>query len=313
MFSCSMSSASQQDQQSITGSTSVNKSLRSGSAAPGGSNTNAASDVNTKYLTVYPEHESEIPNTSVATSTSTLSSRQPHLLRKSSEDFKRRHQRKRLERQNSLDAAAESALVAKLARNQSDALSTVFASFCNETFLHHQQPQQEQGHSFCKSISTSKVNTTGVGSVSQAGTKLGVAATSMTTTTANFNSNHQRLPSTNVTITTTTTIATTGASTTSSFQATNSGKTSRLQRHRSSETHDERLRQQTRGLFLPIHHEHHHVSSGASSSGTLAAIGGGILDADEMELGLTGSVGVGPDRNEGRRGHGLQSWVLGMF
>ncbi|XP_036338803.1 protein pecanex [Rhagoletis pomonella] len=294
-----ISGNSQQDQQSLAGSLSVTKSIRSTNAPAAGG------------LSVYPEHESEHLNACISDGTAhhssaaapgsssniTTTRHLPHLLRKSSEEFKRRHQRRRLERQGSLDAGAESCIATKLIRNQSDTIATSVATARNETFLHPQSGQT--------------ATAAGVVGKSASATKMSTAAVAHRTATTNF--------STTATLTLTTTNATSAIPTTNMSSSSGGAmlpsahKNTRLQRHRSSETHDERVKQQNR-LFLPIHHEHqpHHASSGASSSSALAGIGGGdILDDDELDLSGLGGSATGVSGHMDTRVRALQSWILG--
>lgn len=289
---------SQHDQHSIVGSASVTKSIRSSSNAATALNANTQNAATSskhdtinsnKYLTVYPEHEGEIPkitghssagsNSSASSGTAAVAvsaagaaapSRQSQLLRKLSDDFKRRHQRRRLERQSSLDAAAESLIVSRLMQQHS-----LDNGGNTNSFLHPQSGQ------LGKSLSTSKVNALMVNSAAA--------------------SNSSNSPNT---------LSSQGNKTMSSAQnntgSINSGailKTTRLQRHRSSETHEERQRHKNRGRFLPIHHEHHVVGATGGSDA-------GILDADDMEMGLASSSSRGNVENRVRA---LQSWILGSY
>uniref|UniRef100_A0A0A1XDM5 Pecanex-like protein n=1 Tax=Zeugodacus cucurbitae TaxID=28588 RepID=A0A0A1XDM5_ZEUCU len=309
-----VSGNSQQDQQSLAGSVSVTKSIRSANAPVTGA------------LSVYPEHESEHlsnadatahhstlkPGAISSTATNSATTRHmPHLLRKSSEEFKRRHQRRRLERQGSLDAAAESCLANKLIRNQSDTIATSVAARCNDNFLH---PQDVNVAVATKSASASKMAHNALGTIAlDAATQRTATTTSATTTLT--------LPSANATSTATTNMSSSsGASGAAAAGVAlnanptlSSAKSTRLQRHRSSETHDERMKQQNRSLFLPIHHEHqaHHVSSGASSSSALAAIVGDIMDGDDMELDGLGGSASGMSGHADTRARVLQPWILG--
>ncbi|XP_037931737.1 protein pecanex-like [Teleopsis dalmanni] len=279
-----MSSNSQQDQQSIFGSASVTKSIRSSSAVP---NCVISGEANTKYLTVYPEDDNENsprPSTSKAASASIASNaalpnnstlRQINLLRKSSEDHKRRRQRRRPERQSSLDASADSTIVPKLVRNQSDTIATAPGSIMRTaTFLYPQNNTQDDTSAV---RNRNKSNTTESNALHK------------TSSTITSTSNIQRLSTTTTSLSG---IATPSVTTSTSAVVVNP-RSSRLHRHRSSETHDERIKC-NRNLFLPIHH----VSS--------AAIGGGISDIDELELSLGGSA-QGVDG----RGRTLKSWILG--
>ncbi|XP_034479542.1 protein pecanex-like [Drosophila innubila] len=157
-----LSTGSQQDQQSLAGSASVSKSIRSKIAVAAQTN-----ELFSKYLAVYPEvmeagagtaaaaanragsaagaglgtgaaaggssagsadgnSDNNSRNQSTITTTATTTTRTGHLSRKCSEVFSRRH-RRRLERQSSLDAGGghmEPTLSAKLMRNQSDTIAT---------------------------------------------------------------------------------------------------------------------------------------------------------------------------------------------
>ncbi|XP_004519177.1 protein pecanex [Ceratitis capitata] len=306
-----ISANSQQDQQSIAGSLSVTKSIRSNTAPVAGA------------LSVYPEHESEhmasvdavaqhnsaggaTPSGSSA-ATTTTHRHLPHLLRKSSEEFKRRHQRRRLERQGSLDAAAESCIASKLMRNQSDTIATSAAARCNDTFLHPQSVQNTVLMSKNSSATKMPHNIT-LGAGLALGTSVSIAATQRTATTTTTNTTANATP----TATTNLTNSSGSAALNAPAVALSSVKGTRLQRHRSSETHDERVKQQNRNLFLPIHHEHQHsVSSGASSSSALAAIVGDMLDGDDLELGGLGGSASGVAGHVDTRARALQPWILG--
>uniref|UniRef100_A0A0K8V950 Pecanex-like protein n=1 Tax=Bactrocera latifrons TaxID=174628 RepID=A0A0K8V950_BACLA len=309
-----VSGNSQQDQQSLAGSVSVTKSIRSTNAPITGA------------LSVYPEHESEHmsnvditahhsstlkPGANNSTATNNATARHmPHLLRKSSEEFKRRHQRRRLERQGSLDAAAESCLANKLIRNQSDTIATSTTARCNDNFLH---PQDVNAAVASKSASASKTTHNALGTIAIGPATQRTATTTNATTTL-------VLTSANATPTATTNMSSssgsggaTGCIALNASSALSSAKGTRLQRHRSSETHEERMKQQNRSLFLPIHHEHqpHHVSSGASSSSALAAIVGDILDGDDMEMDGLGGSASGMSGHVDTRARVLQPWILG--
>ncbi|XP_067635802.1 protein pecanex isoform X2 [Eurosta solidaginis] len=296
-----VSGNSQQDQQSIAGSVSVTKSIRSTTAT-----------LTAGGLSVYPEHECEQIgaadalkqlNNSVTPINAATTTR--HF-----EEFKRRHQRRRLERQGSLDSTAESCIAAKLIRNQSDTTATHSASR-NETFLHPQAGQVASAVLMGKSATAVKLADSAVGAALQQ---------NATTTTINTTLN---MPATNSTPTPPTTNATSSSCTVSGGRDTvvgssalntprsiTSTKNNRLQRHRSSETHDERVKQQNRSVFLPIHHEHQSHSS-ASSSSALAAMGGRNLDGDELDLSeISGSVS-GVSGHTDTRVRALQSWTLG--
>ncbi|XP_053952109.1 protein pecanex [Anastrepha ludens] len=304
-----VSGNSQQDQQSLAGSVSVTKSIRSTTAPTAGG------------LSVYPEHESEhmntndsvtLPNTSLTSGGSSTTARHlPHLLRKSSEEFKRRHQRRRLERQGSLDATAESCLATKLIRNQSDTIATSVGSARNETFL-HPQCGQAAGAVVGKSSSASKMANSTVGTAALRTAAQRTATTTTTTTTLTLTNTYAALTATTNKSTSVGSGGVIGNPGSNAPASLSSAKNTRLQRHRSSETHDERVKQQNR-LFLPIHHEHqpHHVSSGASSSSALTAIGGDILDGDEMELSGLGGSARGMSGHVDTRVRALQSWILG--
>ncbi|XP_020803521.1 LOW QUALITY PROTEIN: protein pecanex [Drosophila serrata] len=297
-----LSGGSQQDQQSLAGSASVSKSIRSTGAVGGGganaSNSAAAqADLFNKYLTVYPELV-EAPGSSAGSADGGSSGgdsrsgpaaanamagmgpvqhvRTGHLSRKCSEVFSRRH-RRRLERQSSLDAAAAAGGSGaggehKLMRNQSDTIATAAPSF-----LHSQPTNKARGQANPRQhFIASTPATTGVGDSSSTAVVVIAPASS---------------------------------------SSANPGRSSRLQRHRSSETHDERLKHQNRGgLFLPILHHPH--QSAASSFGALAVIGGGsggcgsggANDVEDMELGLARNAGSGGVADACTRA--LQSWIL---
>ncbi|XP_061395087.1 protein pecanex [Musca vetustissima] len=323
-----ISGNSQQDQQSLVGATSNSKSIRS-------SHTPQA-----KYISVYPKDNSPIASSSYASNSlvpsasgggasamATGGPRPPHLVRKSSEIVRGSHQRRRLERQSSLDAAAESAIVAKLIQrqvNESNKASTGGASGNAEK---------------CDSFVHAQVSKSGSGtapSTSSAGPQQQQLAQRSNTTSSTLNA----IPASNSNV------------------STSALKTSRLQRHRSSETHDERLKQQQRsggggisgsgvgtsghgggGVFLSIHHEHgrhhphhrhhHHThrrggSGGgatmASSSGSVAILASSSIgasesfDVDDMELGLGGSANIvthGSHLSSDGRMRALPSWILG--
>ncbi|BFG02904.1 protein pecanex [Drosophila madeirensis] len=291
-----LSGGSQQDQQSLAGSASVTKSIRSASAA-----TSAAvqADLFSKYLTVYPEvveaaagssagsassgndSSSQLPR-SVAVAAPT-SIRTGHLSRKCSEVFSRRH-RRRLERQSSLDAAAAAATSMasnhdhRLMRNQSDTIATTPA----QSFLHSQPGGKARGSASSRQHFIASTPAGAAGDTTAAG-----GSSSAVVVIA---------PSSNPT----------------------PGRSSRLQRHRSSETHDERQKHQShqshqshRGSLLQsiLHHPHHHQNA-ASSIGALAVIGGnsGPNDVEDMELGLARHSGSGGVSDACTRA--LQSWIL---
>lgn len=296
-----LSGGSQQDQQSLAGSASVSKSIRS--TGPGGnSSTSAAAqaDMFNKYLTVYPEvveaagssagsadGGSSGGDSRSGAAVSTLGHtgagtapaqhvRTGHLSRKCSEVFSRRH-RRRLERQSSLDtaaAAANSNAENKLMRNQSDTIATAAPSF-----LHSQPTNKARGQTNPRQHFITSAPSTGIGG--------GDAPTSSTAVVV-------IAPASNSLV--------------------NPGRSSRLQRHRSSETHDERLKHQSRGgLFQPILQLPHH--SAASSIGALAVLGGGgsvaANDVEDMELGLVRNAGSGGVADACSRA--LQSWILGKL
>ncbi|XP_052857450.1 LOW QUALITY PROTEIN: protein pecanex [Drosophila gunungcola] len=296
-----LSGGSQQDQQSLAGSASVSKSIRS--TGPGGnSSTSAAAqaDLFNKYLTVYPEVV-EAAGSSAGSADGGSSGgdsrsggavgalctagagtapvqhvRTGHLSRKCSEVFSRR-QRRRLERQSSLDTAAAAAnscsVEHKLMRNQSDTIATAAPSFL------HSQPTNKARQSQANPRQHFIASTPSSG---------GDASSSSTAV-----------------------VVITPAS--ASNPAANPGRSSRLQRHRSSETHDERQKHQSRGgLFQPILQLPHH--SAASSIGALAVIGGGsggANDVEDMELGLARNAGSGGVADACSRA--LQSWILDPF
>ncbi|KAH8235994.1 hypothetical protein KR032_012131 [Drosophila birchii] len=298
-----LSGGSQQDQQSLAGSASVSKSIRSTGAVGGGgvnasSSAAAQADLFNKYLTVYPELV-EAPGSSAGSADGGSSGgdsrsgpaatnaiagvgtvqhvRTGHLSRKCSEVFSRRH-RRRLERQSSLDTAAAAAAGGggehKLMRNQSDTIATAAPSF-----LHSQPTNKARGQANPRQhFIASTPATAGMGEPSSSTAVVVIAP--------------------------------------ASSSSTNPGRSSRLQRHRSSETHDERLKHQNRGgLFQPtiLHHPH---QSAASSFGALAVIGGGsggcgsggANDVEDMELGLARNAGSGGVADACTRA--LQSWIL---
>ncbi|EDW82043.2 uncharacterized protein Dwil_GK25341 [Drosophila willistoni] len=314
-----LSGGSQQDQQSLAGSASVTKSIRSSSASgamAAASQGCAAGDVFSKYLTVYPEvveaaassgtsadggssggsagggggGGGAMPST-VATNAvaggGASSTRTGHLSRKCSEVFSRRH-RRRLERQSSLDTAAASHLSTehKLMRNQSDTIATgtgsVSATAVAPSFLHSQPCKMTRGqvnvnNSRQHFIPLNNAAANG-GDALSSGSSSGVVVIAPSHATATGSGN----------------------------------RSSRLQRHRSSETHEERLKHQNGlGLFQPILQP--------SSISTLAVIGGGgscsrtgggadggnANELDDLELGL-----VRNSAGSGGVASALQSWIL---
>ncbi|XP_017095066.2 protein pecanex isoform X1 [Drosophila bipectinata] len=292
-----LSGGSQQDQQSLAGSASVSKSIRSGGgagagAAAGATSAAAQADLFNKYLTVYPEvveaggssagsadggssggdSRSGAATVGMPASGGVAPVRTGHLSRKCSEVFSRRH-RWRLERQSSLDTAAASANSAgehKLMRNQSDTIATMAAP----SFLHSQPANKSRGQANPRQHSIASTPGTGGGDGAPSSSSAGAAVVVIA-------------PASN--------------------SSANPGRSSRLQRHRSSETHDERLKHQNRGLGRPV--LLHPQEIAASSIGALAAIGGGGgsgssggNDVEDMELGLA--------RNTGSSGVALQSWIL---
>ncbi|EDW30761.1 GL13332 [Drosophila persimilis] len=201
-----------------------------------------------------------------------------HLSRKCSEVFSRRH-RRRLERQSSLDAAAAAATIShdqRLMRNQSDTIATAAPSF-----LHSQPAGKARGQANASSRQHFIASTPAEGGDGDTATASGTASSSTAVVVIAPHSN----------------------------SGSNAGRSSRLQRHRSSETHDERLKHQSRGgLFQPIlHHQHQNA---ASSIGALAVIGGnsGPNDVEDMELGLARNSGSGGVSDACTRA--LQSWIL---
>ncbi|XP_016995749.2 protein pecanex isoform X2 [Drosophila takahashii] len=275
-----LSGGSQQDQQSLAGSASVSKSIRS--SGPGGnSSTSAAAqaDLFNKYLTVYPEVVEAAGSSAGSADGEALGPAAPvqhvrtgHLSRKCSEVFSRRH-RRRLERQSSLDtAAANSSVEHKLMRNQSDTIATAAPSF-----LHSQPTNKARGQANPRQHFIASTPSAADGGASSSSTAVVVIAP---------NSSNG-----------------------------NPGRSSRLQRHRSSETHDERLKHQSRGgLFQPILQLPHH--SAASSIGALMIGGGGggsgaANDVEDMELGLARNAGSGGVADACSRA--LQSWILDPF
>ncbi|KAH8294470.1 hypothetical protein KR018_010161 [Drosophila ironensis] len=302
-----LSGGSQQDQQSLAGSTSVSKSIRSGGgltvpaanvglgASAEATSADAQADLFNKYLTVYPEVVEASGHSADVTSSrgdvgSTVANpaavgvptvRTGHLSRKCSEVFSRRH-RRRLERQSSLDTPSTNASGEhKLMRNQSDTIATTTAA---PSFLHSQPTNKAR----------SQANQHIIASTSAAEGAGPDAATIGTDTNSSSAS--------------TAVVVISPSSNASKWQP---GRTSRLQRHRSSETHDERLKHQSRGLGRPV--LLHPQENTASSIGALAVIGGGGggsgengssggNDAEDMELGLV--------RNTGSGGGALQSWIL---
>ncbi|XP_017034670.1 protein pecanex [Drosophila kikkawai] len=304
-----LSGGIQQDQQSLAGSASVSKSIRSTGGAVGGggaSSSNSAAaqaELFNKYLTVYPELV-EAPGSSAGSADGGSSGgdsrsgpalagvgpvqhvRTGHLSRKCSEVFSRRH-RRRLERQSSLDTAAAAAAAAsgaggehKLMRNQSDTIATAAPSFLHSQPTNKARNQANPRQHFI--ASTPATAGMGMGDASSSTAVVVIAPASSSTSSAN------------------------------------PGRSSRLQRHRSSETHDERLKHQNRGgLFQPILHHPH--QSAASSIGALAVIGGGsgsgsgcgsggANDVEDMELGLARNAGSGGVADACTRA--LQSWIL---
>ncbi|XP_055855504.1 protein pecanex [Episyrphus balteatus] len=148
----------------------------------GGAVAKSKSELNTKYLAVYPEHDDQ-PKAQDSCSSLSHHRNKNDDQKLAPEDgcgggvataggsSRRRRQRLRLERQNSLDAAAESSILSRIERIPRDSTKPN-----NNSCSHHH-------------------NTTQL------------------------------------------------------------SKSTRLQRHRSSETHDERQKHNSRHLFLPIHHE----------------------------------------------------------
>lgn len=314
-----LSAGSQQDQQSIAGSASVSKSIRSTIAAAAQNNL-SANELFTKYLAVYPEMVEVVvppadgnggggtnssaaadtsrstPNSTAAaaagaatssTGTTTVSTgRTGHLSRKCSEVFSRRH-RRRLERQSSLDAgAAEPTFSAKLMRNQSDTIATTTTTTTTSaaaapSFLHTKavRPGANPRQHF-------------MANNAQAGAAAAAAAAGSDT-----------------------------ASTSSAVMVVaqpNTTRSSRLQRHRSSETHDERLKHQSRaGLFQSMqqqhsHLQHHHLQQQQlqqqhAQHQNASSIGSGVNDVEDMELGL----GLGRGAANDACNRALQSWILG--
>ncbi|XP_030569336.1 protein pecanex [Drosophila novamexicana] len=313
-----LSAGSQQDQQSIAGSASVSKSIRSTIAAAAQNNL-SANELFTKYLAVYPEMVEVVvppaegnggggtnsnaaadtsrstPNSTAAaaagaatssTGTTTVSTgRTGHLSRKCSEVFSRRH-RRRLERQSSLDAgAAEPTFSAKLMRNQSDTIATTTTTTTTSaaaapSFLHTKavRPGANPRQHF-------------MANNAQAGAAAAAAAAGSDT-----------------------------ASTSSAVMVVaqpNTTRSSRLQRHRSSETHDERLKHQSRaGLFQSMqqqhsHLQHHHLQQQQlqqqhAQHQNASSIGSGVNDVEDMELGL----GLGRGAANDACNRALQSWIL---
>lgn len=330
-----ISGNSQQDQQSLAGTASNSKSIRSSHTISHNSHNNnnnnnsiTITDPQAKYISVYPKDNSPIASTSSncnnhnsntgnsAQTNMLIGPKPPHLIRKSSE-IVRGHQRRRLERMSSLDAAAESAIVAKLFRQSSDTSSTKPLAGSSSATKNAEK---------CDSFLHAQIS------------KAGSSSSAATGQTGNLQLQAQR--------SNTTTSTNTGFATSAGL------KTTRLQRHRSSETHDERLKQQQRGasgsgtatggtaqgggIFLSIHHEnghhhhhhrHHHThrrggSGGAApiaSSGSVVVLGSGVntsdsFDVDDMELGLGGSANVvahGSHLSQDGRMRALPSWILG--
>ncbi|EDV95218.1 protein pecanex [Drosophila grimshawi] len=291
-----LSAGSQQDQQSLAGSASVSKSIRSTIAA--GQNNMSANELYNKYLTVYPEVVDVVGGASRAESgtisgldsssrcqqmsstsgagtssgTTAGATRTGHLSRKCSEVFSRRH-RRRLERQSSLDAggAADSTFNAKLMRNQSDTIATTTtATTAAPSFLHTKavRPQANARQHFIASA--------------QAGA--GSTAASETATTSSSAVIVMAQPNT---------------------------RSSRLQRHRSSETHDERVMQMCRAGLLQCmqqqHHQHHHLQQQPHGQHQNASsIGSGVNDVEDMELGM----GLNRSAANDACNRALQSWIL---
>ncbi|XP_065365040.1 protein pecanex [Calliphora vicina] len=329
-----ISGNSQQDQQSLAGTASNSKSIRSSHTISHNSHNNnnnnsiSITDPQAKYISVYPKDNSPIASTSsncnnmhatnASQTNALIGPKPPHLVRKSSE-IVRGHQRRRLERQSSLDAAAESAIVAKLLRQYSDTTSTS-KPLASSSMTSNGNAEK------CDSFLHAQISKAGSSASSTATGNTGNLAQAQRSNTTTSNSN-----------------ALTGSATGSAL------KTTRLQRHRSSETHDERLKQQQRGssmgaagaapsggIFLSIHHEHghhhhhhrhHHThrrggSGGAppiASSGSVVVLGSGVntsdsFDVDDMELGLGGSANVvahGSHLSGDGRMRALPSWILG--
>lgn len=335
-----LSANSQQDQQSLAGTASNSKSIRSSHTLSHNNNNNNNSiginDPQAKYISVYPKDNSPIANTTSLHPSSTTANTQtnaligpkpPHLIRKSSE-IVRGHQRRRLERQSSLDAAAESAIVAKLLRQSSDTTNS----------------SKQQLMSTNLSNNAEKCDSFLHAQITKAGSSAAAALSANHATSSNTSAALQQAQRSN------TTTSSSSNTNSSAANATSNLKTTRLQRHRSSETHDERLKQQQRGgsigsatatpssggIFLSIHHEHghhhhhhrhHHThrrggSGGAppiASSGSVVVLGSGVntsdsFDVDDMELGLGGSANVvahGSHTGGEGRMRALQSWILG--
>ncbi|XP_030379879.1 protein pecanex [Scaptodrosophila lebanonensis] len=302
------SGGSQQDQQSLAGSASVSKSIRSASAGTSGAanSSNISADMFSRYLSVYPElvegggssagsadgGSSGGDSNIVVPTTSTTHGRTGHLSRKYSEVISRRH-RQRLERQSSLDAASAAAAAAastdasKLMRNQSDTIAMALsggAQVRNETFLHsqvHNVPPAKSGTNSSSQNRTSNAP------------QHFIATTSNTPPSANAVEPGPGSNSSSIVVV-------------APISGSGSGsRVSRLQRHRSSETHDERLKHQNRGLFQPMHHHHTYRDQMRPSPRGVFSIGA-YGTVEDMELGLGRNSGVDEDACS----RALQSWIL---
>ncbi|XP_060663565.1 protein pecanex [Drosophila nasuta] len=299
-----LSTGSQQDQQSI-----ASKSIRSSIANATQSSNMSANELFSKYLAVYPEvvleggtsgsgsHSShnnndassdsqrlQAVNTTTTSSTTTMAgtgaggARTGHLSRKCSEVFSRRH-RRRLERQSSLDTGAseQPTFSAKLMRNQSDTIATTTAAATTaaattaaaSSFLHTKATQQQRPQT------------------------AGNPRQHFIAGSSNNNNNNNNSSSSS-------TATTAGGGDTRSLLLP-SMRSSRLQRHRSSETHDERLKHQSRaGLFQSLQQQQQQQQQQQPQSKQLAGD-----DVEDMELGL-GRQQAGSDACN----RALQSWIL---
>lgn len=266
------------------------------------------------------------------------SGRRHRLDRKSASEIRGRL-RCRLERQGSLDANAESAIVSRLIRQTSLSSSSATANAnefnANDTNLSHSSNNNSLlldrhismngsnnttlSHSITDKQHTEKLRlctTTAIAMGTE--TENGVLGTEGRTTFSMTDSN---------------------ASTTNVLK--NNG---RLQRHRSSETPEERLKNTQcygKGIYLPLpkldHQQRHqpqqqqlqplyyrnhyrtHRRAGSSGNPRLVSMSGGSLDVNDLELDI-GVVGTSVstqdkigERGETITGGPLQSWTLGTF
>ena len=325
-----LSGGSQQDQQSLAGSASVSKSIRS-SLTTAAQNSTQGNELYSNYLTVYPEMvEVMVPNAeagvdagtdaagaagsigSTSGSTSAIGAAgicstgtAPGTGRTGRHLFSRRH-RRHLERQVSLDASStlDDILSSELIRNQSDTIATTTTTTTTAapSFLHTKavRPQgNPRQHFMAGSAAVSSDNAANSSSSSSA-----VMAVAQPNT-----------------------------------------RSLRLQRHRSSETHEERLKHQSRiGLFQSmqqtlLQHQQQHFQqqqqkqllkqqqklqheqqvqqlqleqrqhAAEQQNAKSGSIGDGVDvdDVDEMELALALSrIAVNDASNRA-----LPSWILG--